>query len=80
MPCKQYEDLKLSHDMEMGTWAQYTYPQNKHLRGGVGDRKAKEIARDARTKATETSKRMAWHRESCEECKALDAKQKPAND
>lgn len=68
MPCKEYENLKYFHDMEMQTWAQFTYPQNKHLRG-VGDRKAKELAKEARERATEKGKQMHWHRESCEECK-----------
>jgi len=70
MPCKEYEKLRSVHDMEMKTWAQYTYPQNKHLQDGVGDRKAKQIAKEARAKANEKSKQMEWQRESCAECKA----------
>jgi len=69
MPCKEYEDLKIMHDMEMSTFAQYTYRENQHLRGGVGDRKAKQIAKEARARANEKGKAMQWHRESCEECK-----------
>ena len=45
VPClyalQEYESLKYMHDMETSTWAQFTYPQNKNLRGGVGERKAK---------------------------------------
>ncbi len=41
MPCKEYDTLKYTHDMEMGTFAQFTYRENQHLRGGVGDRKIK---------------------------------------
>jgi hypothetical protein len=69
MPCKEYERLKYFHEMEMSTWAQYTYRENQHLRGGVGDRKAKQLAREARERAGEHGKKMHWHRESCEECK-----------
>lgn len=69
MPCKKYEQLKSMHDMEMSTSAQFTYPQNKHLRGGVGDRKAKELAKEARARADEKAKEMQGHRESCDECR-----------
>jgi hypothetical protein len=69
MPCKEYEHLKYMRDMEMDAWAQYAYRENKHLRGGVGDKKAKQIAKEARAKANENGKAMQWHRESCEECK-----------
>jgi hypothetical protein len=57
MPCKDYEHLKYMHDMEMSTWAQFTYKENQHLRG-VGDRKAKQIAKEARARATEKAKEM----------------------
>ena len=69
MPCKEYEHLKSMHDMEMSTYAQYTYRENQHLRGGVGDPKAKQLAKEARARANEKGKEMHWHRESCEECK-----------
>lgn len=69
MPCKDYEHLKYMRDMEMGTWAQFTYRENQHLRGGVGDRKAKQIAKEARARATEKGKEMEWHLAACEECK-----------
>jgi hypothetical protein len=69
MPCKEYEQLKSMHDMERSTWAQFTYRENQHLRGGVGDRKAKQLAKEARVRADEKAKEMQWHRESCEECK-----------
>jgi hypothetical protein len=69
MPCKEYENLKYFHDMEMSTWAQYTYPQNAHLRGGVGDRQAKQLAKEARESAKEKARAMHGHRESCDACK-----------
>lgn len=69
MPCKDYEHAKYMHDMEMSTYSQYTYRENQHLRGGVGDRKAKEIAKEARARASEKAKEMHWHSEFCEECK-----------
>jgi len=74
MPCKEYDELKSGYDMEMSTWAQFSYRENQHLRG-VGDRKAKEIAREARARATEKGKQMQWHREHCEECRRGDATQ-----
>jgi hypothetical protein len=58
MPCKEYENLKALREMEMGTWAQYTYSQNKRLRGGVSDRKAKQIAQEARANASEIGKQI----------------------
>jgi hypothetical protein len=69
MPCKEYERLKHWYDLEMSTWAQYTYPQNQHLCGGVGDRKKKQIANEARDRATLKTREMHSHRESCDECK-----------
>jgi len=68
MPCKEFEHLKYDYDMEMSTWAQFAYRQNQHLRGGVSDRKAKQIAKEARARANEKSKQMQWHREQCEGC------------
>jgi hypothetical protein len=70
MPCEEYEQLKSNHKMEMSTWAQFTYKENQHLRG-VGDRKAKQIAKEARERANEKSRAMHWHREHCEECKRV---------
>jgi hypothetical protein len=69
MPCKEYESLKYMQDMETSTWTRFTYPQNKNLRGGVGERKAKQLAKEARERANEKGQQMHWHRESCEECK-----------
>jgi hypothetical protein len=71
MPCDKYRDAKTSHDSSMSTWAQYTYRENRHLQGGVGPRNAKEIAKEARTRAAERVKEMQWHRDHCEECKRV---------
>jgi hypothetical protein len=68
VPCKEYEQLKYLHDTEMNTWARYTYPENRHLRG-VDDQQAKQLAKEARARATQKGKEMHWHRECCEECK-----------
>ncbi|GEM_PF-7128984 len=68
MACKEYEHLDYMRDMEMKTWAQYTYRENQHLRG-VGDRKAKQLAREALERSNAIAKEMLWHRESCAECK-----------
>lgn len=62
MPCKEYEGLKSWYDVEMSTWAHYTYPQNQPLCGAVGDRKKKQIAREARDRATLKTKEMLAHR------------------
>jgi hypothetical protein len=67
MPCKEYEHLRFMQDMEMKTWAQFTYRENQHLRGGVGNGEAKQLAKEAR--ANEKGKEMQWHCESGEECK-----------
>lgn len=71
MPCNEYEDLKREHKSQMETYAQFTYEQNRHLRG-VGDRKAKQLAKEAMTKVTEISNQMFRHRQLCEECKRVD--------
>jgi hypothetical protein len=57
--------------MDMETYAQFTYKENQHLRG-VGDRKAKELAKEAMARANERIKEMQWHRENCEACKVSD--------
>jgi len=69
MPCREYEQLKYFYDMDMGTWAQYTYRENQHLRGGASDRKAKQIAKEARARASEKAREMHWHQENCADCK-----------
>jgi len=69
MPCKEYEQMESMQKMERSTWAQFTYRENQHLRGGVGDQQAKELAKEARARATQIGKQMNWHRQSCEECK-----------
>jgi hypothetical protein len=69
VPCDQYRDMKSQFDQEMSVWAQFSYPQNRHLQGGVSERKAKEIARDARKRADEKAKAMHAHTAHCEECK-----------
>ena len=69
MPCEKYKQLRHLREIEMITWAQYTYPENQHLRRGVSDREAKLIANEAQSRATEKGKEMEWHRASCEECK-----------
>jgi hypothetical protein len=68
MPCKEYKDLEIQLKSARAQWAQFTYEQNRHLRG-VGDRKAKQIAKEAQANQTEVSRSMSWHREHCEECK-----------
>lgn len=69
MACKEYESLEYFYQMEMSTYAQYTYRENAHLRGGVGDRKAKQLAKDARARADEKARQMQWHRSHCDVCK-----------
>jgi len=66
--CKEYEQLKYSHDMDMSTYAQFTYREIQHLRG-VGDRKAKQLAKETMARANEKSRTMQHHTASCEECK-----------
>ena len=68
MPCKEYEQMENMQKMERSTWAQFTYRENAHL-ALVGDQMAKELAKEARARATKIGKQMHWHREYCEECK-----------
>jgi hypothetical protein len=69
MACKEYQDMEDKQKMARNTWAQFTYRENMHLRGGAGDQEAKQLAREARARVTEIGKQMHWHREYCEECK-----------
>lgn len=68
MPCKEYKDLELQLKSARSQWAQFTYEQNRHLRS-IGDRKAKQIAKEEQAKQTELSQTMFRHRQHCEERK-----------
>lgn len=68
MPCKKYQDLEIQLKSARSRWAQFAYEANRHLRG-VGDRKAKQIAKEEQAKQTELSQAMFRHRQHCEECK-----------
>jgi hypothetical protein len=70
MPCKEYEQMEIMQQKERSTWAQFTYRENMHLRGGAGNQEAKQLAREARARVIDIGKQMRWHREYCEECKA----------
>jgi hypothetical protein len=61
MPCKEYEQMESQQTIERSTWAQYTYRENAHRRGGVSSQTAKELAREARARATQIGKQMRWH-------------------
>jgi hypothetical protein len=69
MACKEYEEMENKHQMARSTWAQFTYRENMHLRGGADEQQAKPLAREARARVTEIGKQMRWHREYCQECK-----------
>jgi hypothetical protein len=69
MPCEEYEQMANMQQMQRNTWARFTYRENAHLRGGVGDQMAKALAKQARVRVTEIGKQMHWHREYCEQCK-----------
>jgi hypothetical protein len=69
MPCKEYEHMESMQKRERTTWAQFTYPENAYLRSRTGIQTAKELAKEARARATAIGKQMHWHREYCEECK-----------
>jgi len=69
MSCKEYLQMENRQKTERSTWAQFTYPENAHLRTGAGNQTAKEVAKEARARATAIGKQMFWHREYCEECK-----------
>jgi hypothetical protein len=71
MACKEYEQMASMQQMQRNTWARFTYGENAHLRAGVAPDMAKDLARQARARVIEIGKQMHWHREYCEECKAL---------
>ena len=72
--CKEHERLESARKLEMQTYAQFTYKENQHLRG-VGDRKAKELAKEAMARATQKVNEMADHRHNCPVCNGSDAAQ-----
>jgi hypothetical protein len=67
--CKEYERLEQDCKSEMQQYAQFTFPQNRDLRG-TSDRESKRIAKDAMARASMKRKEMSLHRQTCEECKA----------
>jgi hypothetical protein len=69
MPCKEYEQMESMQKMQRNTWARFTYRENAHLRGGVSQEMAKELAKQARARITEIGKQMHWPREYCKERK-----------
>lgn len=68
MTCKEYESLKDDYKMEIEQYAQFTYPQNKHLRGGTSDGQSKRIANAALERANMKEREMASHRAHCTQC------------
>jgi hypothetical protein len=60
--------LMCSFTSEMREYAQFAYPENRHLRG-TSDRQAKQIAQAAMQKVNKKNKQISWHRQTCEECK-----------
>jgi hypothetical protein len=69
VPCKEYEQMESMQNTERSTWAQFTYRENMHLRGGADNQEAKQLAREARARVTKIGRQMRWHREYCQECK-----------
>jgi hypothetical protein len=73
MACEKHAHLKYMRDMEMATWARYSHHENEHFRGEVSDRKAAQLAKQARERADAISKEMQRHRELCDRCKRGDS-------
>jgi hypothetical protein len=71
MPCQEYERLERECKSEMQQYAQFTFPQNRDLRG-TSDRESKRIAKDAMERATVKRNEMSWHRQVCEKCRAAE--------
>jgi hypothetical protein len=69
MECKSYEQLKRDWRSAQEEWAYFAYPQNKALRG-VSDRESKQLAKEAKGKMSEASRRAFSHRETREACRA----------
>jgi len=72
MSCDEYERLEMEHTMDMEQYAQYTYEQNRHLRG-TSERESKRIAKAAMQSASLKRKQMSWHRQTCPECNKLNS-------
>lgn len=68
MPCEDYEELQREFKYAREEYAQFAYEENRMLRG-VSDSKARQIAKAAKEKMSELTKRMQYHRDGCEKCK-----------
>jgi hypothetical protein len=70
MPCKEYEQMEILRQKERSTWALFSHRDKAHLPSG-SYQTAKELAKEARARAIRIGKEMYWHRQYCQECKAL---------
>jgi len=69
MECEVYVQLKREWKSAQEEWAYFAYAQNKTLRG-TSDRKSRQLAKEAKRKMNEASRRAVLHRETCDVCKA----------
>ena len=68
MACERYKQIEREWESARSRYAQFTYKENRHLRG-VSDTRAKQIATEEKNKMTELSEQMSIHQTYCEECK-----------
>lgn len=68
MSCETYKRLEKDLKFVREEWAYFAYDENKALRG-TSDRKSKQMAKAAKEKMADISKRIGWHRQGCELCK-----------
>jgi hypothetical protein len=67
MPCDVYKELENKEKTSRQRYAQYTYEENRHLRG-ASDRESKRIARDEKENMAKYGRQLVFHRENCTEC------------
>ena len=69
MNCDALETMELRMKSLKQRWAQYAYPQNKHLRG-TSDAESKRIVRDATFDMAKLQEQINTHQRYCEVCQA----------
>jgi hypothetical protein len=70
MSCLIHRELEGKLAIAKSRWAQYAYPQNKHLRG-TSDAKARKIAAESKQQMSDLSQKISAHFQQCPLCNSM---------
>ena len=76
MPCNEYRRLESEYKRASQQYAQFALEENRGIRG-VSNTKAKDLAREARSREKALSQQINGHQQNCETCKSIDALSNP---